>query len=156
MQCRQSKIAASAQPLKAFFMISVSICSPTMNIAAAWADLTERALPNVFMNPAALTAANEMRFARVHVLLAWDEGATPRKLVGVWALQMRKIAPCWPALLEALPYNYAFLSSPVIEPAFGADVISAFLAAIEKNPLLPNVINLQSFNAESFCYDAIT
>jgi Acetyltransferase (GNAT) domain len=136
-------------------MISVSICSPTMDIGAAWADLAKRALPNVFMNPAALTAADETGFARVYVLLAWDEGEAARKLVGVWALQMRKIAPFWPALLEALPYNYAFLSSPVIDPAFSDEVIPAFLAAIEKNPLLPNVINLPSFNAESVCYDAI-
>jgi hypothetical protein len=135
-------------------MISVSICSPNMNIAAAWADLTKRASPNVFMNPAALTAASETGFAQVYVLLAWEEGE-PRKLVGVWALQMRKIAPLWPALLEALPYNYAFLSSPVIDPAFIDDVVPAFLATIEKNPVLPNLINLQSFNAESPDHDAI-
>jgi hypothetical protein len=136
-------------------MISVSICSPSMNIAAAWADLTKRASPNVFMNPAALTAASEIDFAQVYVLLAWEEGEAPRKLVGVWALQMRKIAPFWPALLEALPYNYAFLSSPVIDPAFIGDVIAAFFAAIEKNPALPNVINLQSLSAESPDHDAI-
>jgi hypothetical protein len=136
-------------------MISVSICSPTMNVAAAWADLTKRASPNVFMNPAALTAASDIKFAQVYVLLAWEEGEAPRKLVGVWALQKRKIAPFWPALLEALPYNYAFLSSPVIDPAFIDDVVAAFLAAIEKNPVLPNVINLQSFNAESPDYGAI-
>src|SRR4051812_6972921 len=99
-------------------MISVSICSPTMDIAAACADLAKRGSPNVFMNPAALMAAKETGFARVFVLLAWDEGEDGRKLVGVWALQMRNIAPFWPALLEALPYNYAFLSSPVIDPAF--------------------------------------
>jgi CelD/BcsL family acetyltransferase involved in cellulose biosynthesis len=126
-----------------------------MDIAAAWADLTKRASPNVFMSPAALTAANETRFAQVHVLLAWEEGEAPRKLVGVWALQVRKIAPFWPALLEALPYNYAFLSSPVIDPAFVDEVVPAFLAAIEKNPLLPNVINLPSFSAESPDYDAV-
>jgi Acetyltransferase (GNAT) domain len=136
-------------------MISVSICSPTMDIAAAWADLAKRASPNVFMNPAALTAANETGFARVHVLLAWQEGEAPKKLVGVWALQMRKVAPFWPALLEALPYNYAFLSSPVIDPACVDEVVSAFFAAIEKNPVLPNVINLPSFNAESPDYDAV-
>jgi CelD/BcsL family acetyltransferase involved in cellulose biosynthesis len=135
-------------------MISVSICSPTMDIAAAWADLTKRASPNVFMNPAALTAANEMKFAQVHVLLAW-EGEASRKLVGLWALQMRKVAPFWPAVLEALPYNYAFLSSPVIDPAFGDEVVPAFLAAIEKNPELPNVIDVPSFNAESSHYDAV-
>jgi len=136
-------------------MISVSICSPTMDITAAWADLAKRASPNVFMNPAALTAANETGFAQVHVLLAWEEREAPRKLLGVWAFQMRKVAPFWPALLEALPYNYAFLSSPVIDPAFVDEVVPAFFAAIEKNPALPNVINLPSFNAESPDYDAI-
>ncbi len=136
-------------------MISVSICSPTMDIAAAWADLTKRASPNVFMNPAALVAANETRFAQIYVLLAWQEGEAPKKLLGVWALQMRKIVPFWPAVLEALPYNYAFLSSPVIDPAFIDEVVPAFLAAIEKNPVLPNVVNLPSFNAESPGYDAI-
>jgi CelD/BcsL family acetyltransferase involved in cellulose biosynthesis len=136
-------------------MISVSICSPNMSIAAEWADLTKRASPNVFMNPAALTAANDIKFAQVYVLLAWEEGEAPRKLVGVWALQMRKITPFWPALLEALPYNYAFLSSPVIDPAYIDDVVAAFFTAIEKNPVLPNVINLQSLNAEAPDYDAI-
>jgi hypothetical protein len=126
-----------------------------MDIAAAWADLTKRASPNVFMNPAALTAANEIGFAQVYVLLAWEEGEAPRKLLGAWALQRRKIAPFWPALLEALPYNYAFLSSPVIDPAFVDEVVPAFFAAIEKNPVLPKVINLPSFNAESPDYDAV-
>lgn len=126
-----------------------------MDIAAAWADLTKRASPNVFMNPAALVAANETRFAQVYVLLAWQEDEAPKKLLGVWALQMRKIVPFWPVVLEALPYNYAFLSSPVIDPAFIDEVVPAFLAAIEKSPLLPNVINLPSFNAESPDYDAI-
>ena len=53
-------------------MISVSICSPTLDIAAAWADLTKRASPNVFMNPAALTVASETGFAQVYILLAWE------------------------------------------------------------------------------------
>jgi hypothetical protein len=107
------------------------------------------------MNPAALTAASEIGFAQVCVLLAWEEGEAPRKLLGVWALQRRKIAPFWPALLEALPYNYAFLSSPVIDPAFVDEVVPAFFAAIAKNSVLPNVINLPSFNAESGDYDAV-
>ncbi len=136
-------------------MISVSICSPNTSMAADWADLTSRASPNVFMDPAALTAADDAKFAKICMLLAWDEGAVPRKLVGVWALQTRKIAPFWPAWFEALPYYYAFLSSPVIDPAFIDEVVAAFLAAIGKNPALPNVINLQSFNAESPDHDAI-
>lgn len=130
-------------------MVSVSICSPTSIVAAEWNDLTTRASANAFMNPAALAAADETKFARVHVLLAWDQSTEPRKLVGVWALQVTKIASFWPAVLEALPYNYAFLSSPVIDPSFAEEVIPAFFAALGKHPKLPNVIHLRSFDRES-------
>ena len=101
------------------------------------------------MNPAALTAARETNFAGIRVLLAWDQGGQSRRLVGVWALQLRKLAPFWPVVLEALPYNYAFLSSPVVDPAFADEVMPAFFAAIERSPLLPNVVNLKSFDAET-------
>jgi hypothetical protein len=45
------------------------------------------------------------------------------------------LTPIWPALLEALPYNYAFLSSPVVDPAFVAEVIPAFFAAVANSKL---------------------
>jgi CelD/BcsL family acetyltransferase involved in cellulose biosynthesis len=150
-QCRGNKIApahaAVAQGTGS--MISVTICSPDLNIASPWEDLIRRASSNVFMNPVALRAACDTGFARVHMLLAWEEGAEPKKLVGVWALRQRKIAPWWPQLLEALPYNYAFLSSPVVDPAFVAQVIPAFFAAIEQNTALPNVLSLKDLDAES-------
>jgi Acetyltransferase (GNAT) domain len=155
MQWAEATIAASARAQGVYSMISVSICSPNPAVGEQWNELITRASSNVFMDPAALTAASDTKFAKIYMLLAWEESQTPRKLVGVWALQMRKIAPFWPALLEALPYNYAFLSSPVIDPHFIDDVIPAYLAAIEKNPELPNVVNLQSLNAESPTYDAI-
>jgi len=136
-------------------MISVTICSPDPGLAAPWEDLSRRASSNVFMNPAALHAASDTRFARVHMLLAWQTGAEPRKLAGVWALQRRKVAPLWPALLEGLPYNYAFLSSPVVDPACVAEVIPAFLAAIAQNPDLPKVLSLKDLDAESPSYAAI-
>src|SRR5437763_2201551 len=104
-------------------MISVTICSPDPSIGEQWRDLVGRASSNVFMDPVALTAASAIGFARVYAVLAWDEGNRPRKLVGAWALRIRKIAPFWPAMLEALPYNYAFLSTPVIDPQFIDDVI---------------------------------
>jgi CelD/BcsL family acetyltransferase involved in cellulose biosynthesis len=129
-------------------MISVRICSPERDIAADWADLVRRASPNVFMNPAALKAAHDTEFARIHMLLAWDDSAGSDRLVGLWALRERKISPLWPMVLEALPYDYAFLSSPVLDPAFADQVMPGFLAAIEQAPALPNVINLKSFNAE--------
>jgi GNAT acetyltransferase-like protein len=130
-------------------MISVSICSPTLDLSVPWDDLVRRASSNVFMNPVALTVANESRFARIQVLLAWDDSTGSERLVGVWALQVRKISPLWPALLEALPYNYAFLSSPVVDPAFVGAVIPAFLSAIRESPSLPKVINLKSLDAEA-------
>jgi CelD/BcsL family acetyltransferase involved in cellulose biosynthesis len=137
-------------------MISVTIDSPNPDVGPQWDDLVRRANSNVFMNPAALTAAAELNFARILVLLAWEQGGGERKLVGVWALQARKPMPFWPMLLEALPYNYAFLSSPVVDPACVDEVIAAFFAAIEKSPSLPKVLSLPSLDAECPSYPAMT
>lgn len=128
-------------------MISVQICLPDLLVAAPWDDLVRRASSNVFMNPAALQAAAELKFADVHVLLAWEEGATPARLVGLWALQLRRIAPFWPAHLEALPYDYAFLSSPVVDPAFVTEVMPAFLAEVASSKL-PGIISLGQFDTD--------
>jgi hypothetical protein len=147
-------------------MISVTIDSPSPGISPQWSDLIRRASSNVFMDPAALQAACETNFATIKMLLAWEEGVAreqgvasepgvrPRKLVGLWALQLRTVAPFWPAVLEALPYNYAFLSNPVVDPAFVDEVIPAFFAAVEKSPALPNVVSLKSFDAECPSYRA--
>jgi hypothetical protein len=107
------------------------------------------------MNPVALKAALDTVFAVVHVLLAWEEGVEPARLVGMWALQQRSVMMLWPALLEARPYNYCFLSTPVIDPAFVNEVVPAFFAAIRNNPALPNVISLREMDAESQAYAAI-
>jgi CelD/BcsL family acetyltransferase involved in cellulose biosynthesis len=149
-QCRANTIRLPRPPPEASILtISVAIDSPNLDLGSQWDDLVGRASANVFMNPAALSAARETDFAKIRMLLAWDERAESRKLVGVWALRLRKMAPFWPVVLEALPYNYAFLSSPVVDPAFVEEVIPAFIAAIEKDPLLPNVVNLKSFDAET-------
>ena len=152
-QCGTNKIAAAPQPPKAQ-MISVTIDSPNPEIGPQWEDLVRRASSNVFMNPAALQAACETNFAEIRMLLAWEQDA-PGKLVGVWALRLRKIAPFWPVVLEALPYDYAFLSSPVVDPAYVNRVIPAFLAAIEESPSLPNVVSLHSLDAECPSYPAM-
>jgi CelD/BcsL family acetyltransferase involved in cellulose biosynthesis len=136
-------------------MISVTIRSPDLGVAAAWEDLTRRASSNVFMNPAALRAACDTGFAQVHMLLAWEQGAGPEKLVGLWALRQRKLAPLWPTLLETLPYHYAFLSSPVVDPGYVEQVIPAFFAAIEQNRALPNVVGLKDLDAAAPSYAAI-
>ena len=134
-------------------MIKVTIDSPNLGLGPHWDDLVARASSNVFMNPAALIAARETGFADLRVLLAWQDKAGG-KLVGLWALRLRKLAPLWPALLEALPYEYAFLSSAVVDPAHADDVIEAFLSAIEKGAL-PKVLNLPSLDAEGPCYSAL-
>jgi CelD/BcsL family acetyltransferase involved in cellulose biosynthesis len=136
-------------------MISVSICSPSSDIAAAWADLAGRASSNVFMEPAALRVAEATGFADVRMLLAWDEAATPRRLVGLWALQVKRIASFWPSVLDSRPFNYAFLSTPVIDPAYVDDVMPAMLAAIQQDPELPKVLHLHSFEQETLCYAAL-
>ncbi len=129
-------------------MISVTIDPPSPDVGPQWDDLVQRASSNVFMNPAALKAVCDTGFAKILMMLAWEQGAEPRKLVGAWALQLRRAGPLLPAVLEALPYNYAFLSSPVVDPAFADEVIPAFFAAIENSADLPNVVSLKSFDAE--------
>jgi len=80
-------------------MISVTIDSPNPDLGPHWDDLVRRASSNVFMNPAALDAACATGFASIKMLLAWEEDAGARKLVGVWALRLRKMAPFWPTVL---------------------------------------------------------
>lgn len=136
-------------------MISVTIGSPDMDSAGHWDDLIARAPVNVFMSPVALCAAAATGFAKIHVLHAWDRTAVPQKLVGVWALQERRPLPLWPRVLEALPFNYSFLSRPVIDPAFTDEVMSAFLAAIRDAPALPNVFSIKDMDAEALSYAAL-
>jgi len=147
---RRAAVAQSMGP-----MISVTIDSSIPDIGPHWDDLVRRASSNVFMNPAALQAACGTDFARIQMLLAWEEGADGRRLVGVWALRLRKMAPFWPMVLEALPYNYAFVSSPVVDPAYVDAVIPAFFAAIEQSPSLPDVVSLHHLDAEDPSYPAM-
>ena len=109
-------------------MISVTIDSPNPDLGPHWDDLVRRASSNVFMNPAALEAACATGFARIEMLLAWEEGAGGRKLVGVWALRLRKMAPFWPTVLEAL----LKVSVP----------LPALVRLIEPRLLLPEIVTL--------------
>lgn len=133
----------------------VEICAPGKDIAGPWDSLVRRAPVNVFMSPAALNAAAATKFAKVHVLLAWDKTAEPRQLAGLWAFEERGIAPLWPAFLAAPPYDYAFVSTPVIDPAVTDEVIAAFFDAIEASPTLPNVIRLNYLDGDSQAGQAI-
>lgn len=136
-------------------MISVTIHPPGFDLGAQWDELVSRAQPNVFMSPAALQAVDALMFAKLHVLLAWDQSAESQRLVGLWALQERRRLPFGPAMLDALPYEYAFLSSPVIDPAFAAEIMPAFLTAIADAPGLPRVVALKSFDGEAASYQPL-
>jgi hypothetical protein len=70
-------------------------------------------------------------------------------------MQRRRLVPCWPEVLETLPYNYAFLSNPVVDPAHVDEVIPALLAAIETNPRLPKTMSLMSFDADTLSHAAL-
>src|SRR5207253_3012633 len=102
-------------------MVSVEIRAPDPAIVPHWDALARRVGANVFMHPAALCAA--AGFAKIHVLLAWDKD----KLVGLWALRERRLAPFFPAVLATPPYEYAFVASPVIDPDY--EVMPAFFNA---------------------------
>jgi len=130
-------------------MISIIIGVPEAAMIEAFEELRQRAGTNVFLHPAALCAAAALGFAQIHVLMAWVQGATSRKLVGFWALRERRVAPFWPSFLAAPPYDYAFLSSPVIDPDYGDAVWPAFFDSIAGNSRLPKVIKLKLLDADA-------
>jgi len=135
--------------------ICVEIGPPEAGHAAAWDDLCRRAAPNVFLSPSALGAVAACGFAKVHVLSAWDQDAAPRCLVGLWALERRKIMPLWPAFLAGPAYDYAFVSTPVVDPACTDAVIAAFFEAIARDPRLPKLIRLTHLDGHAESYAAI-
>jgi CelD/BcsL family acetyltransferase involved in cellulose biosynthesis len=135
--------------------VSVSISSPDLEIGDHWSALIARAPANVFMHPAALRAAQATGFADIHMLLAWANEGAAQRLVGLWALQRMHITPLWPSFLAAPAYNYAFLSNPVVDPAFTDEVIAGFFDAIERERSLPKVIRLRYLDASAETYPAI-
>lgn len=136
-------------------MISVTICSPNPDLAAPWDALARRVDANVFMDPAALMAAAETDFARIHVLVAWDESADARRAVGFWALQERRASPVTPSFLESLPFDYAFTSNAVVDESRTEAVVTAFFDAIRRDPRLPKVISLRAYEAGTATYQAM-
>ncbi len=130
-------------------MISVHIGAPDPAMAAAFEALAARAAPNVFMHPAALGAVAATDFAQIYVLQAWAHAGDTRKLVGVWALRERRIAPFWPRFLQSPPYDYAFVASPVIDPDCAGAVLPAFFDAIARHRTLPKVLRLKLLDGDA-------
>jgi CelD/BcsL family acetyltransferase involved in cellulose biosynthesis len=135
--------------------LDVEIREPDADIAPDWRDLVGRAPANVFVDPVGLEAVRESGFAEPLVLLAWDNTVSPAKLVGLMALRARRA----PGLLSrhfcSLPHDYAFISSPVIDPAYAGDVVPAFFAEIARRPDLPKVIRFEYLDGSEPSYDAI-
>lgn len=129
--------------------IRVDITSSTFGVTEQWADLSRRAVANVFMDPAALNTVFETGFSMLHVLTAWDTRVAPQRLVGLWALQETRFTPLGPDYLLAPAYNYSFLSTPVIDPAFIGEVATAFLSAIDADPNLPKLIRVKNLDGPS-------
>lgn len=137
------------------YNVTANFCSPDQDIAEQWAVLSRSAAANVFMNPVALKAVHAADFAQVHMLLAWLRDMHTERLIGVWAMQQAHLTPLWPSFLAAPPYNYAFVSNPVIDPDFMDEAVTAFLDAIQRDRRLPNVVRLRYLDAGSATYTAI-
>jgi hypothetical protein len=129
-----------------------------MELDEAWNDLLQRATGNVFMSPEVLCAVPDS--SQIHLLQAWDEGASPRRLVGFWALRER--SPMnrprhWlgPAALLTIPTGIAYVTNPVIDVDYIDDVVAAFFEAIRRAPGLPGLIQLVWFDASAPEYEAM-
>jgi CelD/BcsL family acetyltransferase involved in cellulose biosynthesis len=117
---------------------------------AQWAELVRRG-SNAFMDPAALRAAAEASGDRIVTLEAWAAD----RLVGFWALCLRRPLPFLGEQLEALPYEYAFLSTPVTDPRYTAEAMAAFVHAIAGEGQLPKTLWLKDFDRDSALLDAL-
>jgi CelD/BcsL family acetyltransferase involved in cellulose biosynthesis len=129
--------------------VRVEITASMLGIAGEWADLVRRAAANVFMDPTTLNTVFDTAFAALHVLLAWDSGATAPRLVGLWAFQEASLTPFGPAYLLAPPSDYSFLSTPVVDPAFRHEVTAAFLAAIAADRSLPKLVRVKYLDGQA-------
>lgn len=132
-------------------MISVSVVTPKEALSAPWDDLRPFA-HNAFLNPMALKAASDTLLTTIYILLAWDLGSEPAKLIGLWAVQAKSFLLL--PFLETLPFDYAVLSTPVLHPDHAEEVMPAFLAAIAGDRRLPNAIYLRELDAAGREYEA--
>jgi CelD/BcsL family acetyltransferase involved in cellulose biosynthesis len=136
--------------------IEVTLGARDTALGTTWDTLVGRAAPNVFLHPAALAAVAATKFAKLKVLCAWDRSANTERLVGVWALQEESLAPLVPAVLTTPPYDFSFLSSPMIDPAYVAEAVPAFLDAIRDHPRLPKVLRLNYLDGDGEIYAALS
>ena len=122
-------------------------------LAAEWQDLVRRAVaPNVFMDPALIrSAALSYPGIPCAALLAWQNSARGRRLVGIWGFAIRRPARSIvrvPVLTApAMPHGY--LATPVIDSAMIDEVLGAMLDRIAADRSLPNIIAIETLGADA-------
>jgi hypothetical protein len=129
-------------------VIEIEVRTGVVALAAEWRALSKLASPNVFMDPAALSAVHESGIERPVTLLAWEKGDAGRTLVGLWALAEKTISPLGPSFLSSPPHHFATVSSPVINPTKIEAVIAAFLKKIATDPGLPKVVRMKYLDGD--------
>ena len=128
--------------------IEVEVRTGVVALADDWRLLARFASPNVFMDPAALSAVHESGIERPVTLLAWEKTDAVRTLVGLWALAEKTISPLGPSFLSSPPYHFATVSSPVIDPDKTDAVVTAFLKKIATDPYLPKVVRMKYLDGD--------
>lgn len=129
-------------------VIEVEIRTGVVALADNWRLLARFASPNVFMDPAALSAVHESGIEQPVTLLAWEKVEANRTLVGVWALAEKTMSPLGPSFLSSPPYHFATVSSPVIDPDKTDAVVAAFLKKIATDPSLPKVVRMKYLDGD--------
>jgi CelD/BcsL family acetyltransferase involved in cellulose biosynthesis len=110
---------------------------------ASFRSLVGRAVqPNVFMEPALLSAAEAADpTLSLRILLAWGTGEGERRLAGAWAFAERRDGL---ARLAAPAHPLAALATPVVDRDCLDEVLHAWLDAIAAEPGLPKLMELDA------------
>lgn len=127
--------------------LSVEMTRGSLADETAYTDLLTRANGNVFMDPAGMNAASEEQHADVITLAAWEgqEGDQPRGRVlrGVWTLALERPLPIAGKALILPPYDYAFLSNPVIDREHSQAVAKGFAEALSALHQMPRTLRIR-------------
>ena len=128
-------------------------------LAAEWQDLVRRAVaPNVFMDPALIrSAARSYPDIPCATLLAWQNSARGRRLVGIWGFAIRRPAHSIirTPVLTAPAMPHAYLATPVIDSAMTDEVLDAMLDCIAADRTLPSIMAIETLGADSAIAQAL-
>lgn len=126
------------------------------SLGAAWNELARRAVvQNVSMHPAVARAAQQSG-ATVCVLLAWQAGAAPPRLVGAWVLAVDVLSPrLRTRALHAPVDRNLMLGTPVIDGDFLHETLSAMLDTLAAEPALPDILYLTAITGDGPLFEAL-